>query len=111
MVNTCEPHSILVIDDTPVNLLVVEILFKKFWPECVIHKAESGAHALQASHNNAFTFFFFFCKSALCGWIDRQCQSTRLRRFLQSGLVWFAVKALQSRSIDWLDSPVSEQPC
>ena len=58
MVNTCEPHSILVIDDTPVNLLVVEILLKKFWPECVIHKAESGAHALQAFHKNTFTFFF-----------------------------------------------------
>ncbi len=55
MVNTREPHSILVVDDTPVNLLVVEILLKKFWPECVIHKAESGAHALQACHKNTFT--------------------------------------------------------
>ena len=55
MVNAHEPHAILVVDDTPVNLLVVEILLKKFWPECVIHKAESGAHALQACQKNVFT--------------------------------------------------------
>ena len=69
MVNTCEPHSILVIDDTPVNLLVVEILLKKFWPECVIHKAASGAHALQACHKNTFTFFFLLLQIGPM-WLD-----------------------------------------
>lgn len=55
MVNAREPRSVLVVDDTPVNLLVVEILLKKFWPDCVIHKAESGANALQACQKNAYT--------------------------------------------------------
>jgi CheY-like chemotaxis protein len=55
MLNSREPHSILVVDDTPVNLLVVEILLKKFWPNCVVHKAVSGAQALEACHNKSFT--------------------------------------------------------
>ena len=55
LVSAREPRSVLVVDDTPVNLLVVEILLKKFWPDCVIHKAESGAYALQACHKNAYT--------------------------------------------------------
>ena len=40
------PSSVLVVDDTPVNLLVVEILLKKLWPHCIIHTADSGANAL-----------------------------------------------------------------
>jgi len=55
LVSAREPRSVLVVDDTPVNLLVVEILLKKFWPDCVIHKAESGANALQACQKNAYT--------------------------------------------------------
>ena len=54
-VGTRETCSILVVDDTPVNLLVVEILLKKFWPDCEIHKAENGAHALEACLSKAFT--------------------------------------------------------
>lgn len=47
-------HSVLIVDDTPVNLLVVEILLKKLWPHCIIHKADSGASALQACASMAF---------------------------------------------------------
>ena len=46
LVDFSESCSVLVVDDSPVNLLVVEILIKKLWPHCVIHKAESGASAL-----------------------------------------------------------------
>jgi len=49
------PPSVLVVDDTPVNLLVVEILLKKLWPHCIIHTADSGENALQACSNTAFT--------------------------------------------------------
>jgi CheY-like chemotaxis protein len=49
------PLSVLVVDDTPVNLLVVEILLKKLWPHCIIHTADSGANALQACAGTAFT--------------------------------------------------------
>jgi CheY-like chemotaxis protein len=49
------PLSVLVVDDTPVNLLVVEILLKKLWPHCIIHTADSGANALQACAGKAFT--------------------------------------------------------
>ena len=48
------PQSVLIVDDTPVNLLVVEILLKKLWPHCIIHTADSGANALQACANMAF---------------------------------------------------------
>ena len=50
-----EPFSVLVVDDNPVNLLVVEILLKKLWPHVLVHKAESGAHALQACTDTSFT--------------------------------------------------------
>ena len=49
------PLSVLVVDDTPVNLLVVEILLKKLWPHCIIHTADSGPNALQACTGTAFT--------------------------------------------------------
>jgi CheY-like chemotaxis protein len=49
------PLSVLVVDDTPVNLLVVEILLKKLWPQCIIHTADCGANALQACASAAFT--------------------------------------------------------
>jgi len=49
-----QPSSILVVDDNPVNLLVVELLLKKLWPLCTIHKAESGAIALEAFSCTAF---------------------------------------------------------
>lgn len=49
------PRSVLVVDDAPVNLLVAEILLKKLWPNCVIHKADSGPNALQACTGTAFT--------------------------------------------------------
>jgi len=49
------PRSVLVVDDAPVNLLVAEILLKKLWPNCVIHKADSGANALQACAGTVFT--------------------------------------------------------
>jgi len=49
------PQSVLVVDDTPVNLLVVEILLKKLWPHCIIHTADSGENALQACSNTTFT--------------------------------------------------------
>ena len=49
------PPSVLVVDDTPVNLLVVEILLKKLWPHCIIHTADSGENALQACSNTTFT--------------------------------------------------------
>ena len=49
------PPSVLVVDDTPVNLLVVEILLKKLWPHCIIHTADSGESALQACSNTTFT--------------------------------------------------------
>ena len=45
----------MVVDDAPVNLLVAEILLKKLWPNCVIHKADSGPNALQACTGTAFT--------------------------------------------------------
>ncbi|MDP5117185.1 MAG: ATP-binding protein [Burkholderiaceae bacterium] len=48
------PLSVLVVDDTPVNLLVVEILLKNLWPHCIIHTADSGANALQACTSTAF---------------------------------------------------------
>ena len=49
------PRTVLVVDDAPVNLLVAEILLKKLWPNCVIHKADSGPNALQACTGTAFT--------------------------------------------------------
>jgi CheY-like chemotaxis protein len=47
--------SVLVVDDTPVNLLVVEILLKKLWPYCIIHTADSGANALHACAGTPFS--------------------------------------------------------
>ena len=49
------PLSVLVVDDNPVNLLVVEILLKKLWPHCIIHTADGGEHALQVCAVTAFT--------------------------------------------------------
>ena len=49
------PQSVLVVDDTPVNLLVVEILLKKLWPHCIIQTADSGENALKACSNTVFT--------------------------------------------------------
>jgi CheY-like chemotaxis protein len=55
VINSSLPLSVLVVDDTPVNLLVVEILLKKLWPHCIIHTSDSGANALQACAGTAFT--------------------------------------------------------
>ena len=49
------PVSVLVVDDNPVNVLVVEILLKKLWPHCVIHKASNGEQALSLCQQSAFT--------------------------------------------------------
>ena len=49
------PLSVLVVDDNPVNLLVVEILLKKLWPHCIIHTADGGENALQVCAVTAFT--------------------------------------------------------
>ena len=49
------PLSVLVVDDNPVNLLVVEILLKKLWPHCIIHTADGGENVLQVCAVTAFT--------------------------------------------------------
>jgi len=46
---------VLVVDDTPVNLLVVEILLNNLWPHAVVHKADSGTKALKACQTCSYT--------------------------------------------------------
>lgn len=42
-----DQFSVLVVDDNPVNLLVAELMLKNTWPQVQVHKATSGAQALQ----------------------------------------------------------------
>ena len=46
---------VLVVDDTPVNLMVVEILLNNLWPNAVVHKVDNGEKALKACQSTSFT--------------------------------------------------------
>lgn len=44
----------LIVDDHPMNQMVVQLLLKKRWPTCQVAVAQSGAHALQLLESSAF---------------------------------------------------------